>query len=54
MFAIFHSLGNFPRLMQDWEINSSGLQIDLSLIFYMQMLIISYHIHELCWGQGYE
>ena len=27
--------------MQDWKINSSGLQIDLSHIFNMRMLIIS-------------
>ena len=38
--AIFHSLGNFPCLMQDLKISSSGSQIALPHIFNMQMLII--------------
>ena len=40
--AFFHSVGNFPCFIQDWNIKSSGLQIDLQHSFNMRMLNMSW------------
>ena len=40
--AFFHSVGNSPCFIQDWNIKSSGLQIDLPHSFNIRMLNMSW------------
>ena len=41
-FAFFHSDGNLPERKQFWKIISSGLYMEMSQCFIMQMLIMSW------------
>ena len=41
-FAFFHSVGNSPCFIQDWNIKSSGLQIDYLHSFNMWLLSMSW------------